>query len=287
MTTKTATAPGSLRAAAFRLAQDLANDATNAAGYAEATYRAIAPARAALSDAERTHAAAKADAELRATLPAQLARALGWPLGIVAETRTDYSETALYLYAAFARGRVTSSPNKYHGTPKGRAYGWVRRPAGGDDTQDTYSYEPAAGTNNPDKLAAQLRDAEINLRAWLAGHTADAWLRAHKIDPAHRPELVELVAMTATARARGYGPERYYFPAWSLTLAGATIAETDDRRAILTPDEERAQGYAGVDAILGQLPAGEEAVTAYAVRHAQRARTALLRHFQYEPERER
>jgi hypothetical protein len=274
-------------AAAFRLAQDLAAEATNAAGYAEAMYRAIAPARAAFHDAETKYEEAKRDAEQCALLPRALARALAWPLGIVEETDTRaYDGPTTTLRAAFGRGRVTSSPVKYHGTPKGRSFGWIIRPDGshGREAGETFEYEPAAGTNNPEKLAAQVRDAEDHLRAWLAGHTADAWLRAHGIDPEDRPPLVSLVAMTAGAIPSHSGGLRWYRPLWTMTLGGFEIARTDDRRSLLTPEEEHAHGYAGMDAVLGKPPDDEEGVTAYAVRHAERARAALLRRFSYEPE---
>jgi hypothetical protein len=281
--TPTATAPGSLRTAVSRLAADLARDANNATGYTEAKYRAIAPARDALAAAEGAHREAERDAEAIRALPSQLARALGWPLGIVAEepnTRRDGPSTS-YL-AAFGGGRVTSAPMNYHGTPKGHAHGWILRPDGsrGRDPGETYDYGPVAGTNDPDKLRAQVDDATANLLAWLAGHTADAWLRAHGIDPRARPPLVSLVSLAIDA----ISPNGYYRPVWILALAGYEIARTDDRRDLLTPEEERAHGYAGVETILGDLPDGEEAAREYAQRHAERARAALLRRFTYQPE---
>ena len=271
--------------AAARLAETLAADALAAAGRSEAAYRAIAPARDAMYAAEHAHRAAKVDADERAAMPRELARALGWPLGIIAEAQDDraYDGPSWSYRTAFAGGRVTRAPIKYHGTPKGRAYGWIRTPNGGRD--DAYTYEPAAGTNNPEKLAAQVDDATRNLKAWLSGHTADAWLVAHNLDPQTRPPLVSLVAVTVDALPHNGDRARWYRPLWTLTLAGYEIARTDDRRAILTPEEERAHGYAGVDAALGAVTSDTpEAVIEYAVRHAERARTALLRAFEYTPD---
>lgn len=61
-------------------------------------------------------------------------------------------------------------------------------------------------------------------------------------------------AQEARAGARDLLHSPMYRPSWALHLAGYEIAKIDDRRYILTPGEEREHGYAGLDAVLGEMP---------------------------------
>lgn len=269
------------------------NRAAYLAGMVEPAYEAINEARRALSAAERAYEDAKAEAETAKRAPVELARALAWPLGIVEEPeRAEYGDRSRHYRTPFAHGRVVVGKSYRLKTPKGRSHGWINDST---DARTAFDFEPPAGTNDPAKLEAQRAHADRVLREWLAGYTAERWLRDHGINPATRPPLEAVASLAVEVRGRTdyHGGElvRWYRPVWSLTLGGATVATIDDPRELYTDDERKTypggyEAYKAQDDILGRIPSDdEEATRAWALGHAERARAALVRSLGYQPER--
>jgi hypothetical protein len=185
--------------------------------------------RTAADDA--TAQSAAAGAELRDLVRALVNRDEAEPEEVTPDGTSWTRDVAAYR-ATFARGRVSTAARERGHAPRARAYGWTYYATTTDNANRSADiYEAPQGSNDPDKLQAQVSAAENALRVWAAEHTAAAWLDRHGIDPANAPDPVRLVAIDAAVMRRSdyhNGTAYTYFrPELRAMIAGAELEKLD------------------------------------------------------------